>query len=179
MNAPRKIENLVLAGFMGCGKSSVGRLAAKLLGFRFVDTDVLIEKRAGKRISVIFEQEGEPAFRKLEREMVAELKDGQRMVVSTGGGLIIDPANLAALKERGLVVCLWASPETIWERVRRSSHRPLLREADPLGKIRRLLAEREPFYRQADVLVIAEQRSVRDVATHVLHEFNLALRKSS
>ncbi len=179
MNAPRKIENLVLAGFMGCGKSSVGRLAAELLGFSFVDTDALIEKRAGKRISDIFEQEGEPAFRKLERELVAELKDGSRMVVSTGGGMIIDPANLAALKEHGLVVCLWASPETIWERVRYSSHRPLLREADPLGKIRQLLAEREPFYRQADVLVNAEQRSVRDVAGHVLHEFHLATRKCS
>ena len=176
MNAPRNIQNLVLAGFMGSGKSSVGRLVAEQLHFQFVDTDALIEKRAGKYISDIFEQDGEPAFRKLEREVVAELNGEERMVVSTGGGMIVDPANLALLKEHALVVCLWASPETIWERTRYSSHRPLLQEADPQAKIRRLLAEREPFYRQADVLVNTERRSVREVAAHVLHEFHLALR---
>ena len=177
MNAPRHIHNLVLAGFMGCGKSSVGRLAAEQLRFRFVDTDALIESRARKTIPEIFAQQGEPAFRALERQVVAELNGDEKVVISTGGGLIVDPANLASLKEHGLVVCLWASPETLFERVCRTSHRPLLQDPDPLAKIRRLLAEREPFYRQADVLVISEHRSLREVAAHVLQEFHLALRR--
>lgn len=179
MNAPRNIRNLVLAGFMGCGKSSVGRLAAEQLRFRFVDTDALIEARVHKTIPEIFAQEGEPAFRELERQVVAELDGDEKMVISTGGGLIIDPVNLASLKEHGLVVCLWASPETLFERVCRTSHRPLLQDPDPLAKIRRLLAEREPFYRQADVLVGSDHRSIGEVAAQVLQEFHLALRKPS
>ena len=85
-----------------------------------------------------------------------------------------DPANLASLKTHALVVCLWASPEAIWERVRGHDHRPLLNEADPLAKIRELLAAREPYYRQADVLVNTEMRSLREVAQHVIHQFHMA-----
>jgi shikimate kinase len=85
-----------------------------------------------------------------------------------------DEANLASLKMHALVVCLWASPETIWERVRDHEHRPLLNEPDPLGRIRQLLAEREAFYRQADVLLNTGMRSVREVAQHVVHQFHMA-----
>ena len=85
-----------------------------------------------------------------------------------------DEANLASLKTHALVICLWASPETIWERVRGHDHRPLLNEPDPLAKIRELLAAREPYYRQADVLVNTEMRSVREVAQHVIHQFHMA-----
>jgi shikimate kinase len=85
-----------------------------------------------------------------------------------------DPANLASLKTHALVVCLWASPETIWERVRGHDHRPLLNESDPLAKVRELLAARESYYRQADVLVNTEMRSIREVAQHVVHQFHMA-----
>ncbi len=176
MRARRQIHNLVLTGFMGTGKSSIGRLAAAQLQFDFLDTDTLVEARAGKTIPKIFSQDGEAAFRDLERQVVAELSGRDKAVISTGGGMVVDPLNLASLKEHALVICLCASPETIYERTRYASHRPLLREADPLGRIRQLLAEREPFYRQADVLISTEGRSLREVVQHVLHEFHQALR---
>src|SRR4051812_46412141 len=151
VSTTRHIQNIALIGFMGTGKSSVGQLVAGQLHFTFLDTDHVIETRAGKTISEIFAQEGEPLFRELERKIVAELTTRKKTVISSGGGLPTNPDNLASLKSHSLVVCLWASPEKIWERVRSQTHRPLLSHPDPLAKIRSLLAEREPFYRQADV----------------------------
>ena len=174
MSKPRIIDNLALVGFMGTGKSSVGRSLADFLHFGFVDTDELIERRANKTIPEIFSQHGEPVFRDLEKKIVAELATQRQLVISTGGGLAANPENLASLKTHALVICLWASPETIWERVRTQSHRPLLQTPDPLGKIRELLAQREPFYKQADVLVNTERRSVKEVVQHVLHQFQSA-----
>ena len=159
---------------MGTGKSSVGRLVASQLHFNFIDTDELIETRAGRTIADIFAQAGEEAFRQIEKQIVAELSRAHRTVISSGGGLAAQPDNLASLKEHALVVCLWASPELIWERVRHQTHRPLLNDPDPMGRIRTLLAAREPFYRQADVLVNTEMRSVKEVAHHVLHQFHAA-----
>jgi len=174
MSGQRQIQNLVLTGFMGTGKSSVGRLVASHLHFDFMDTDEMIESRAGKSIPEIFSQAGEEIFRELEKQLLSELSRVRRTVISTGGGLSANAANLASLKQHALVVCLWASPETIWERVRGQSHRPLLQDPDPLAKIRQLLSAREPFYKQADVLVNTEQRSTKEVAQHVLHQFHLA-----
>lgn len=174
MTDTRKLANIALIGFMGTGKSSVGRLVADTLHFTFLDTDAVIEARAGKPITEIFEQEGEPAFRKLECGLVEELTRRERTVISTGGGLPVNPANLASLKTHALVVCLWASPEKIFERVRHQSHRPLLNNPDPLGKIRELLAAREPSYHQADVMVNTEMRSVKEVAHQVIHQLHLA-----
>ncbi|MCU0785756.1 MAG: shikimate kinase [Verrucomicrobia bacterium] len=170
----RRIQNLALIGFMGTGKSSVGRLVADTLHFTFLDTDDVIEARAGKPITEIFAQEGEPAFRERECRLVEELARRDKTVISTGGGLPINPANLASLKSHALVVCLWTSPEQIFERVRHQTHRPLLNDPDPLGKIRSLLAAREPFYRQADVLVNTELRSVKEVEQQVIDQFRLA-----
>jgi len=171
----RVIQNLALIGFMGTGKSSVGRHAAHLLHFTYLDTDQVIEARAGKTITEIFQQEGEPVFRDWEGRIVEELTHRTRTVIGTGGGLPVNPDNLASLKTHALVVCLWASPEKIFERVRNATHRPLLDEPDPLAKIRELLAQREPYYRQADVLVNTELRNVREVAIQVVHQFHLAL----
>src|ERR1043166_4193713 len=174
MLAARQIENLALIGFMGTGKSSVGRLVADALHFTFLDTDHVIESRAGKSIRKIFEEEGELAFRELERRLVEELARKKKTVTATGGALPANEANLASLKRHALVVCLWASPEKILERVRHQTHRPLLNEPEPLAKIRDLLAQREPYYRQADVLVNTEMRSLREVAQQVLHQFHIA-----
>jgi shikimate kinase len=179
MTGSRQIRNLALIGFMGTGKSSVGRLLAEQLHYGFLDTDELIESRAGKSVSAIFAEDGEPAFRQREKEIVAELASRNRSVIATGGGLGADERNLASLKEHALVVCLWASPDKIWERVRSQTHRPLLREADPLAKIRQLLAAREPFYKQADVLLNTELRSVKEVAQQVIHQFNLVRAKNA
>jgi len=158
---------------MGTGKTVVGHQLARRLCFQMVDTDELIERRAHQRIADIFREEGEPRFREYEREVVTELAQCRRTVIATGGGLAVNPDNLASLKRHSLVVCLWASPEMIWRRVHHQSHRPLLHDPDPLAKIHRLLAEREPFYRQADVLVNTDMRSVRAVTTQVAHQFQL------
>lgn len=160
---------------MGTGKTSVGHVLSSLLHFRMVDTDEMVENRAGKRIPVIFQQEGEARFREYEREVVAELCHYRKTVISTGGGLVLDPENLASLKSHALVVCLWASAEAIWERVRHQSHRPLLNAPNPFDRVRDLLAQREPFYRQADVLVRTDGRSVREVAIQVAHQFRVAV----
>jgi shikimate kinase len=172
----RKIENIALIGFMGTGKSSVGRLLAESLQFDFVDTDEMIERRAGKSISRIFSEDGEAAFREQEWNVVQSLESLKRVVISTGGGVGANEKNLASLKRHALVVCLWASAHGIWIRVRTQTHRPLLQTANPEEKIRELLAARSPFYRQADVLVNTEVRSVKEVAQQVVHEFHFALR---
>lgn len=173
MTAARNIQNIALIGFMGTGKSTVGRLSAEQLGFEFLDTDVLIEQRSGRKITEIFAQNGETAFRELEAQLVAELATHTRSIISTGGGLPTNPANLESLKAHALVVCLWASPERIYERVREHSHRPLLNEPDPLGKIRTLLTAREKFYKQADVLINSDLRSAREVTQQVVNQFRL------
>lgn len=170
----RSFKNIALVGFMGAGKSTVGHMLASLLHLRFVDTDAMIEERAGKRIAEIFATAGEETFRKMESDVCAELAKIDGCVISTGGGMVVNPANLQSLKEHALVVCLWASAETIFNRVKNQGHRPLLKTDDPLAKIRELLAQRAPFYRQADVLLNCEQRSPREVAQHVAHQFRLA-----
>ena len=174
MNAGRHLANLALIGFMGTGKTSVGRLVADQLRFEFLDTDDLIETRSGKAINDIFSQNGESAFRQLECDLVEELSSVRQTVISTGGGLPVSPANLDSLKQHALVVCLWSSPEKIFERVRDQSHRPLLQSPDPLARIRSLLATREPFYKRADVLINSEFRSIREVAQQVILQFRLA-----
>jgi len=172
----RSIQNLALVGFMGTGKSAVGRLAAESLQFAFVDTDELIEAQSGLSIEEIFKKQGEPAFRQLEQEAVRNLSQRQKTVIATGGGLIADPANLASLKTHSLVVCLWASPEIIWERVQAQTHRPLLKTADPLATIHELFARRDPIYRQADVLINTNHRSPKEVVQQVLLQFQFAQR---
>ena len=174
MTGPRQIHNLALIGFMGTGKTTVGRLAAAQLRYEFVDTDDLIEKRAGRRIAEIFARDGEAAFREMERELVAEMAEWRRKVIATGGGLGANEANLASLKQHALTVCLWGLPGAIWQRVRHQAHRPLLLDPDPQAKIRALLDERAPVYRQADVLVNTGFRSLREVTTQVLHQFHVA-----
>jgi shikimate kinase len=159
---------------MGTGKSSIGRLAAEQLRFEFVDTDELIEAQTGKAIAEIFAQNGEAAFRQLEKDAALALSSRRNIVISAGGGFVANPDNLASLKEHALVICLWASPETIWERVRTQTHRPLLQTADPLGKIRELLEQRSAAYHEADAMIHTGFRSPREVAQQVLHQFRLA-----
>jgi shikimate kinase len=174
MNNDRHIVNLALIGFMGTGKTSVGRLAAEFLNFEFLDTDDLIQTRTNRTVADIFAREGEPVFRALERQLVEELAGRTGVLIATGGGLPADANNLASLKRHALVICLWASPDKIWERVCHQNHRPLLNDPDPRGKIISLLAAREPAYKQADILVNTDLRTLREVAQQVAHQYRLA-----
>ena len=176
MQSDRRLVNLALIGFMGTGKTSVGRHVAEQLGFEFIDTDELIQTRAGRTIADIFARDGEPAFRALERQVVEELVARTHTLIATGGGLPTQLENLVRLKQIALVVCLWSSPEKIWERVRSQSHRPLLHGPNPQAKIKELLAAREPFYRQADVLLNTDQRSAREVAQQIVLQYHSAKR---
>src|SRR5690242_19766467 len=171
MTEGRHFKNIALVGFMGTGKSTVGQLVAGMLGFRFVDTDEMIERMAGRKIADIFASEGEARFREFERQVVKELEGYSHVVISTGGGLVTNPESLTSLKTHALVVCLWCSAETIFKRVGHQTHRPLLRVENPLERIRALLTERAPAYRQADVLLSSEFRKPKEVATHVVHQF--------
>jgi shikimate kinase len=173
VNNDRHLVNIALIGFMGTGKTSVGWLVADLLRFEYLDTDEVIQSQTGRSITEIFQTDGEPAFRALEEAVVKELADREKIVIATGGGLPVNPNNLASLKKHSLVVCLWSSPEKIWERVRHQGHRPLLHDKNPQAKIRELLAAREPFYKQADVLLNTDLRSVREVAQQAVHQFRL------
>jgi shikimate kinase len=172
----RHLRNLALVGFMGTGKSSVGRLVARQLGFAFVDSDHLIEKRCHKTIVDLFTEHGEGWFRDYEGALLREFENCANTVISTGGGASANETILASLKRHSLVICLWASPETIYQRVRRNQRRPLVLDRDPLAQIRRMLAEREHYYRQADVLISAEWRYARDVAQQVVHQYRLNTR---
>ena len=140
-NAPMKKQpqsekpNLYLVGFMGVGKSAIGRKVAKELGFQFIDSDHEIERKVGKKIPQIFESEGEARFRQYEREFIESGHPATDCVISTGGGLVVQPGMKDLLKEKGVVVCLFASVESIVERTSRNSNRPLLQvesgKADP------------------------------------------------
>lgn len=137
--------NIVLTGFMGTGKSTVGRLVAARLGRTFVDTDELIEARHGP-VAEIFAEHGEHRFRAIEREVAAELGGQRGLVVATGGRMLLDPANEESLGATGIVVCLRADVEALVARLgTEADHRPLLR-GDPEARIRQLLAERAPAY---------------------------------
>jgi shikimate kinase len=173
VNNDRHLANITLIGFMGTGKTSVGRLVADQLRFEYLDTDEIIQSGTGRSITDIFETDGEPTFRLLEQQVVKDLAGRKQTVIATGGGLPVNPENLVSLKAHSLVVCLWSSPEKIWERVRHQSHRPLLHDGHPQAKIRELLAAREPFYKQADVLLNTDLRSLREVAQQVVHQFRL------
>ena len=171
MATGRTIRNLALVGFMGCGKSTVGRMLAQDLGFRFVDTDSLVEERAGLPVSEIFSSEGEKVFRELEEGVISDLAGEQALVIATGGGAILNPNNFESLKTHALLVCLWAKAESIHERTKHQKHRPLLQGEDPLNTIREMLVEREPFYKKADVIVNTELRPQREVVAQVRHQF--------
>jgi shikimate kinase len=138
--------NIVLMGFMGTGKTSVGKRLAAALNMEFVDMDCLIEEREGKPITRIFGEEGEPHFRGLERALVQELSARRGLVIACGGGVVLNPDNVRDYSQSGLVVCLTATPETIYQRTARATHRPLLEQEDRFKRIVDLLEKRRALY---------------------------------
>ena len=164
----RKRPNLYLTGFMGTGKTSIGREVARALKFRFIDSDRWIEKQAGMKIPEIFAEKGETWFREQERRFIEEGHPSEGCVVSCGGGLILAEGMREAVREKGLLLALFASPETVLARTSRNRNRPLLQAEDPETKIRELMAEREPIYRAVDLAVSTDGRSFAEVRDAVL-----------
>jgi shikimate kinase len=171
LDIPRPATFVSLTGFMGVGKSRIGRELAQALMLHFIDLDRYIERRTGLSIPEIFRHLGEGAFRQMEKEAVAELVEKDFLVLSLGGGTFVDAENRRRLLARGPVVALWASPETILERVaRKPGQRPLLEGEDPLERVRRLLKEREPVYREAQIHVVTEGQRPKEVVERIVRE---------
>lgn len=156
---------------MGAGKTTVGRYLSKRFGRRFVDADHEIEARTGVRIPTIFEIEGEAGFRKREAQVIADLAKEPGLVLATGGGAVLDPANRAVLAASGLVIYLNAPPAMLFERTRHDRNRPLLQVADPMAKLVELYATRDPLYRAvAHVVVDTMAGSVTNLVAKVESE---------
>jgi shikimate kinase len=164
-----------LIGLPGSGKSTVGRQLARRLQRRFVDSDHVIEERLGCSIREYFEFEGEERFRDLEERVLDELTQDQDCVLSTGGGVVLRPANRQRLHERSRVVYLKSNPDDLFRRLRHDSNRPLLQVADPLARLRDLHAERDPLYREVAHFVIETGRpSVATLVNMVVMQLELA-----
>jgi len=145
-------KNIYFLGFMGTGKSHVGKALAKLLGWPFEDTDHLIEKKAGLRIEQIFAVKGEPHFRALEDQVIEEIAEKRHWIFSLGGGAVVREQNWQLIEKTGLTICLHADREVLYQRLARKSHRPLIKGLAPDAmrqRINSLLAERQPYYDRA------------------------------
>ncbi len=166
-----KKENIILVGFMGTGKTTVGQMVAERLGRPFIDMDTIIEERAGKKISDIFANEGEAHFRRLERDLVRELCRKWEQVIAPGGGIVLNPDNIRDFDETGMVICLLAEPEAILERVGKESHRPLLETDDKARAVTDLLNKRRPFYHAIPQQIDTTHLSAAEVADRVIELF--------
>ncbi len=145
-SSPHSTQNVILIGFMGTGKTSIGRRVAQSLGFDFVDTDERVVEMEGKPITDIFAEQGEERFRDLESAVLQAVTMGGNQVISTGGGAVLRRENRELLADSGYVIWLNASPGAILERVSRNQERPLLQTEDPMETIESLLEEREKLY---------------------------------
>lgn len=163
-----RMKNVVLTGFMGTGKTDVGRLLATRLGFAFLDCDGEIERQYGMTVSDIFARFGEDSFREREAAVIARLSEREHVVIATGGGAVLRSDNRAHLRKKGVIVCLTASAETILRRTETTYHRPLLNVPNPLDRIRELIETRRPYYEDADIIIDTEGKSPAEVAEEIL-----------
>lgn len=164
------MKNIVLTGFMGTGKSAVGRILSKELTYAFIDSDCEIEKEQKMSITEIFKNYGEAKFRDIESDIIKRLSEMEGVVISTGGGVVLRESNIENLRKKGVIVCLTASAETILKRVKQSNDRPLLQVDNPLQRIKELLTSREQCYRNADITISTEGKSSKEIASEILEK---------
>jgi len=164
------LKNIVLTGFMGTGKTEVGKELSRLLDMKLIDVDTEIEKSRKLTINDIFKKFGEPRFREIETEMIKNLSEKKNIIISTGGGAVLKQENMNALRKNGVIVCLTASPETILKRTSRNSDRPLLQVENPLKKIKELLNFRKPFYEKADIIINTNDKTPLQIAEEIIDE---------
>ncbi|MDH4246904.1 MAG: shikimate kinase [Deltaproteobacteria bacterium] len=162
--------NVVMVGFMGSGKTAIGRRLAQRLGYRFLDTDHYIESELGRTINDIFAQEGEAYFRQLETALAVRLSRLTNHVISTGGGMVATPGNMELLRQAGTVVFLNADVEEILQRLERDTKRPMLKGHDLRERTTRLLEERMPFYLQSHWVIPTHGKSVNRVAGEIIRK---------
>lgn len=155
--------NIVLLGFMGTGKTSVAKRLADDLRRQFIEMDTVIEEREGMSINEIFSKRGEPYFRKVESAIVKELGSKNGLVISAGGGVVLDPENIVELRKNGILICLNATPEEIYKRIGNERHRPLLNVEDPLKKIKELLDYRRVYYDKIPIQIDTTGKGVDEV----------------
>lgn len=162
------MKNIYLIGFMATGKTAVGKVLATRLGREFIDLDEAIEKKEQMKITDIFAQRGEPYFRTVEKAVLREAAAHSGRIVACGGGVVIDPENVATLKGSGVIICLEAEPDTIVARSVGTAERPLLNVENPRERVMELLKKREPFYKQADHIIDTTKLSVDAVAERII-----------
>lgn len=162
-----KHKNIFLVGFMGAGKSTVGRILADKIGYGYYDADKFIEEQAGTTITQIFAEHGEPYFRDLESESLETLAAKEKLVIATGGGVVQRDRNWDAMKGNGITIYLKASVETIWERIKEDTSRPLLQVENPVETAREILNKRTPMYEKADIILNTDSLSLKQVADEV------------
>lgn len=160
--------NIVLTGFMGTGKSKIGKRLAKKLRMSYLGTDELIERREKDSISAIFKKKGEEYFRRLETKVVKEVALLDNSVISTGGGVVLREQNIRLLKKNAFIVCLFASPEVILKRTKGDDNRPLLGVNNQKKRIEELLAIREPYYEKADFSIDTSTLSSEEVVGKIV-----------
>ena len=166
------MKNIVLLGFMGTGKTAVGKILAQKLSLKFVDLDNLIEEEMAMAVRDIFFNFGEPYFRDLEKEMVRRISFKKNLVIATGGGVVLEDKNIENLRRHGILITLMASVEEIYRRLTGTKDRPLLDVPYPEKTIREMLELRRPRYELADFIVNTSGRSVEDVAEEILRKIN-------
>lgn len=162
-------KNIVLIGFMGSGKSMVAKRLAKILKRDMVSLDDLIESREGRTIKRIFEESGEAYFRDKEREAVEEVAGKESLIIDCGGGVVLNPQNIAQLKANGILICLSATAETICGRVKNKKGRPLLNVDNPPKRVSELLKKREPLYARADFTVATDNKTANETCREIIH----------
>ncbi|MDR2436682.1 MAG: shikimate kinase [Endomicrobium sp.] len=161
--------NLALTGFMGVGKSVTGKILSEELHRAFFDTDVLVEKKKGLPINMIFEKFGEKEFRHTESEIIKTLSQQDSSIISCGGGAVLNPLNIKLLRSKGTIINLYASPETIFERIKTDLTRPLLNRRNPLDEIRKLLELRKKFYSDCDYAFNTDGLAPKQVVNNILN----------
>jgi shikimate kinase len=163
--------NIFLIGPMGVGKSTIGRHLAEILHQHFIDSDHEIEIRTGVTIPLIFEYEGENGFRKREQEVIVDVTNLKNIILSTGGGVVLNPVNRRVLKNRGYVIYLHADVDDLLERTANNDNRPLLKTGNPRAKLETLLKQRHSLYTEiADVVIRTGKQSIQEVVTAVLND---------
>ena len=160
--------NIVLTGMMGSGKTMIAKALAKKLRVPLLSTDGLVEKKARRKIKDMVAQKGWEYFRALEHGIIAQVSKKKGVIIDCGGGVVLDPKNMALLKKNGIIFYLEAPPEVLHERLKNDPHRPLLQVADPLAELSRIYTERLPLYSQADYIINASDASIAGPVEQIL-----------